>query len=116
MSESFVVVGYEPSTTMPGSIASLLLAARRGKGLVYVGSVGTGSKDKVARDLKQQLNKARVDKPSVAIKGKNLVYARTDLIAEIEFRAWKGDRKLRHASFKGLREAADASEIYQLNG
>jgi len=42
-SESFAVIGYEPSTT-PGIIASLLLAARKGKGLVYVGSVGTGFK------------------------------------------------------------------------
>jgi bifunctional non-homologous end joining protein LigD len=50
------VVGYEPSTTMPGAIASLLLAARKGDSLVYVGSVGTGFKDSVARDLKQQLD------------------------------------------------------------
>ncbi|WP_440531346.1 non-homologous end-joining DNA ligase [Sinorhizobium fredii] len=35
-SDSFVIVGYEPST-MPGAIGRLLLAARRGEGLVYVG-------------------------------------------------------------------------------
>jgi bifunctional non-homologous end joining protein LigD len=59
-SESFVVVGYEPSTTMPGAIASLLLAARKGNSLVYVGSVGTGFKDSVARDLRKQLDQMSI--------------------------------------------------------
>jgi bifunctional non-homologous end joining protein LigD len=39
-SESFAVIGYEPSTALPGGIASLLLAARYRDGYKYVGSVG----------------------------------------------------------------------------
>src|SRR5690606_6763558 len=48
-SDSFVVIGYEPSNSMPGSFASLYLAAIKGDGLVYVGSVGTGFKHDYAR-------------------------------------------------------------------
>jgi bifunctional non-homologous end joining protein LigD len=114
-SESFVVVGYEPSTTMPGAIASLLLAARKGGELVYVGSVGTGFKDKVARDLKKQLDLLATDMPTVRIKGKNLVFTEPMRVAEVEFRAWTGDGKLRHASFKGLRDKADATHIYEID-
>jgi bifunctional non-homologous end joining protein LigD len=114
-SESFVVVGYEPSTTMPGAIASLLLAARKGNNLVYVGSVGTGFKDSVARDLKKQLDQIPIARPSVSIKGKSLVFARPELVAEIEFRAWTNDGKLRHASYKGLKDKADASNIYEID-
>ncbi|KQT05076.1 ATP-dependent DNA ligase [Rhizobium sp. Leaf391] len=113
-SESFLVIGYEPSTTMPGAIASLLLAARKGDGLVYVGSVGTGFKGSVARELKAQLDSIREAKPAVHAKAQGVVYARPELTAEIEFRAWTGDGKLRHASFKGLREAADTSAIYEI--
>ncbi|WP_245442296.1 hypothetical protein [Rhizobium chutanense] len=29
------------------------------------------------------------------------------LVAEIEYRAWRHDGELRHASYKGLRDAAD---------
>ncbi|HEV7436838.1 MAG TPA: non-homologous end-joining DNA ligase, partial [Pseudorhizobium sp.] len=43
-SDTFAIVGYEPSTTFPGAIASLLLAARYRDGWQYVGSVGTGFK------------------------------------------------------------------------
>jgi bifunctional non-homologous end joining protein LigD len=36
------------------------------------------------------------------------------LIAEIVYRAWTDDGKLRHASYKGLRELQDNAEIYKL--
>jgi bifunctional non-homologous end joining protein LigD len=36
--------------------------------------------------------------------------------AEIAFRAWTNDGKLRHASFKGIRDDADAGDIYRLEG
>lgn len=39
--DSFVIVGFEPST-VPGAIGRLLLAARKGGELVYVGGCGTG--------------------------------------------------------------------------
>lgn len=41
-SETFLIVGYEPSSVALGGIGRLLLAAHGNCGLVYVGSVGTG--------------------------------------------------------------------------
>lgn len=35
-------------------------------------------------------------------------------MAEVVFRVWTEDGKLRHASFKGLREEADADAINEL--
>jgi bifunctional non-homologous end joining protein LigD len=63
------VVGYE----LPGAIASLLLAASKGKDLVYAGSLGTGFKHAEALALKQQLDAMRTSKPAVKIKGKHRV-------------------------------------------
>ena len=85
-SESFQVVGYEPSDAMRGAIGRLLLAARKGGRLVYVGGVGTGFKHKEARDLKTLLDQIPADKPPVALKRKNAVFARPNYVAEIEFR------------------------------
>ncbi|MGO7817924.1 hypothetical protein ACC684_11660 [Rhizobium ruizarguesonis] len=36
------------------------------------------------------------------------------LIAEIEYRAWTDDEKLRHASYKGLRDEADDETVLEL--
>jgi bifunctional non-homologous end joining protein LigD len=113
-SESFAVIGYEPSVKVRGSIASLLLAARKGDDLVYVGSVGTGFSAKLARDLKRQLDDIRTDKPAAAVKGKTLVFTEPRLVAEVTFGAWTHDGKLRHTSFKGLREVADHAEVFDL--
>lgn len=113
-SDSFAVVGYEPSTKVPGAIASLLLAARKGDELVYVGSVGTGWKHAEARALKRQLDGMVTSRPAVKVKGRGLVFVEPTLVAEIEYRAWTSDQQLRHASFKGLREAEDAENIREL--
>jgi len=99
---------------MPGTVASLLLAALRGGDLFHVGSVGTGWKDSVAHVLNQALDKMPAEKPSVRIKGKNIVYARPDFVAEIEYRTWTGDGKLRRASFKGVRDASDEGSAHEI--
>ena len=115
-SENFVIVGYEPSTKVPGSIANLLLAARAGSGLAYVGAVGTGFSENAGRDLKRQLDSMKTTTPAVALKRKGIVFSRPELIAAVHFRGWTGDGKLRHSSFKGLRDAADDTTIYALEG
>ncbi len=113
-SDSFVIISYEPSTAVRGAIASLLLAAKQDYGLVYVGSVGTGFKHQQAKDIRKQLDAIRIDKPAAPIKGKKLIFTEPTLVAEIEYRAWTGDNKLRHASFKGMREDADHAEVHSL--
>ncbi|MBB4001250.1 non-homologous end-joining DNA ligase [Aurantimonas endophytica] len=114
-SDSFVVFGYEPSSKVRGAIASLLLAAQSEKGLVYVGSVGTGFKGDQVRELRQQLDAMKTERPPYAPRERKLVIARPELVAEIEYRGWTGDRKLRHASFKRLRETADSADVFRLS-
>lgn len=112
-SESFVIVGYEPSTAARGGIGSLLLAAYQGDALVYVGSVGTGFKEKDAIEVRRMLDALKTKRPTVAVDKKAVVFAQPTLIAEIEFRAWTDDGKLRHASYKGLRDVQDNAAIYK---
>ena len=113
-SESFAIVGYLPSTRAKNAIASLILAGRKNGVLVHVGNVGTGFSSTVLAELKRRLDDLRTGTPALAIKGRDLVFAEPRLIAEIEFRAWTGDGRLRHASFKGLRERADHDEIFEV--
>ena len=112
-SDSFIVVGYEPSGSARGGVGNLLLAARKGHDFVFVGSVGTGFKESDAVHLRKTLD---MRPPIVGLPtGKAIVFAQPTLIAEIEYRAWTDDGKRRHASYKGLREAQDNAAIYEID-
>jgi bifunctional non-homologous end joining protein LigD len=115
-SDSFFIVGWEKSIVARGHIGSLLLAARRGEDLVYVGSVGTGFKESVAWKLRELMRKIEAKAPPIAYDGsrKNLIWLKPTLIAEIEYRAWTRDAKLRHASYKGLRDKQDNADVYDI--
>ncbi|TAY91879.1 non-homologous end-joining DNA ligase [Rhizobium ruizarguesonis] len=108
-SDSFAIVGYEKSGSAFGKIGALLLAARTGGELVYVGSVGTGFNERSAAQLREAMDKIKAPAPAVEYSGrrKNIVWIKPTLIAEVEYRAWTHDGKLRHASYKGLRERQD---------
>ncbi|QIJ42595.1 ATP-dependent DNA ligase [Rhizobium leguminosarum] len=111
-SDSFVIVGYERSTVARAGIGRLLLAARKGKKLVYVGGVGTGFNERNAYKLREKLDGLITSTPAAAVDRKGAIFVKPNLIAEIEYRAWTDDGKLRHASYKGLREVQDNSDVY----
>ncbi|TBG70921.1 non-homologous end-joining DNA ligase [Rhizobium leguminosarum] len=115
-SDSFFIVGYERSTAARRQIASLLLAARKDDGLVYVGSVGTGFKESDVSELRDMMDKIIRKTPPLRYTGdrKNVVWLQPTLIAEIDYRAWTDDGKLRHASYKGLREVQDNAAVYKV--
>ncbi|MBX5148498.1 non-homologous end-joining DNA ligase [Rhizobium lentis] len=104
-SDGFVIVGYEKSTASFGGIGRLLLAARKGNGFVYVGGVGTGFNERSAAELREEMDKLIIRKPAVNTgRKRNAVFVDPKLVAEIQYGGWTHDGKLRHASYKGLRE------------
>lgn len=113
--DSFAIIGYEPSSSMSGSIARLMLAARRDTKLVYVGVVGTGFSHLQARELKNALDAIPSNKIPFPMKRKHAVFSEPIYIAEIAYRGWTREGKLRHASFKGLRQPEDEATIFDLN-
>lgn len=114
-SDTFLIIGYEPSSVALGGIGRLLLAAHGNYGLEYVGSVGTGFTHTSATALRKQLDRiVAASPPARGISKKGVIWVRPKLAAEIAYRGWTHDDKLRHASFKGLREKADEAKIYGL--
>jgi bifunctional non-homologous end joining protein LigD len=114
-SDSFAIVGYQASASSLGGLGRLYLAARSGGDLIYVGGVGTGFTQRTATELVARLRPLVHAKSTV--KGSRLleaVWVKPVLVAEVEFRGWTSDNKLRHASFKGLRDDADNVRIYEL--
>ncbi|PDS48576.1 ATP-dependent DNA ligase [Rhizobium anhuiense] len=115
-SDSFMIVGYERSPAARGQIGSLILAAYKKGVLVHVGSVGTGFKQKQTSELRSLLDRLVTKKPPVSIEGRrpDVVWVEPVLIAEIEYRAFTHDGKLRHASYKGLREVQDNAAVFKI--
>ena len=117
-SEAFLIIGYEKSSASPAGFGSLVLAAYRGADLVRVGSVGTGFKETEIVRLRKMLDKLRWKRkqPPLPYSGSaDVVWVEPTLIAEIEFRAWTTDGKLRHPSYKGLRERQDNADVFRLD-
>ncbi|MBY5904065.1 hypothetical protein HFO88_27530 [Rhizobium leguminosarum] len=46
---------------------------------------------------------------------KGAIFVKPKLIAEIGYRGWTDDGKLRHASYKGLRDRQDNAAVYELS-
>ncbi len=114
--QEFVIAGFVPSTSTSRAIGSLLLGVQEKKGLVPVGRVGTGFSVKLAKDLYTKLTSIRQEQSPFAIEltaeeKRGAIFVKPQMVAEVEFRAWTADRRLRHASFRGLRDDKTAEEV-----
>ena len=113
--EEFVIGGYSRSEVRGKPFSSLLLGSFEDGKLMYSGKVGTGFDasdfDALARRFKP-LERAKspfVDVPREELKG--AVWLEPRLVAQIEFTERTRDGRLRHPSFKGLREDKPAAEV-----
>lgn len=66
--------------------------------------------------MRNQLDRPTASSPPARdISLTDMIWVKPTLSAEIAFRGWTHDQKLRHASSKGLRDKADEATIYRLN-
>jgi bifunctional non-homologous end joining protein LigD len=106
--EAFYVGGFSTSNQNP--LVALLLGRWDDENFIYVGRVGTGFTESVLHDLSQRLNKFtqaatpfKGAQPSIH-RGEVNHWVKPALSVEIQFSAWTDSGRLRHASFKGVRE------------
>lgn len=112
----FVIVGYVPSTAVRHAVGSLVLGYYEAGALVHAGRVGTGFSNTVATDLMSALEPLDSSQPkfktAVALaNSRGVKWVKPELVAEIEYRGWSSDSLLRQASFKGIREDKQPTEI-----
>ncbi len=113
--EEFVIGGYSRSEVKGKPFSSLLLGSFADGKLVYSGKVGTGfveaDFDRLARKF-EPLERATSPFAEVpAAERKGAVWLEPRLVAEVAFAERTRDGRLRHPSFKGLREDKPARAV-----
>lgn len=113
----FVVGGFtKPAGTRSG-FGSLLLGAYDNDRFVYTGRVGTGFSSRQLQDLHAQLKKIEVKSPPFSDEppdARGAHWVEPKMVIEVEFTERTRDGRLRHPSFRGLREDRDAEEIVMM--
>jgi bifunctional non-homologous end joining protein LigD len=114
---SAVIAGWKPGDGgRSGRIGSLLLGVQGADGLEYAGHVGTGFSTAVLADLQRRLGALRRDSSPYATAmprehARDAVWVEPELVCEVEHAQWTRDGRLRHPSYKGLRDDVPPEEV-----
>ena len=114
---SAVVAGWKPGEGgRSGRIGSLLLGVHGPRGLEYAGHVGTGFSAATLAALGRQLEPLRRDESPFATDvprehARSAVWVDPVLVAEVDYTEWTRDGRLRHPSYKGLRDDVPPDEV-----
>jgi bifunctional non-homologous end joining protein LigD len=114
---SVVIAGWKPGDGgRSGRIGSLLLGVQGEHGLEFAGHVGTGFTVPVLADLGERLEALRRDDSPFATDvprehARHAVWVEPVLVCDVEYTEWTRDDRLRHPSYKGLRDDVPAQEV-----
>ncbi len=116
LDQEVVIGGWHPGKgRRADTIGALLLGLPSSDGLRYVGKVGTGFTDAALRDLAAVLGPlARKTSPFLDVPrkdAKDAVWCEPLLVGEVRYSQWTNERRLRHPSWRGLRQALDPADI-----
>jgi len=105
-SQEVAIIGFSPISNGAAQIGALHLAVYNGKQFEYAGKVGTGFTSKMREQLFKMLRKDRVDSPAAvgAPRERDATWVKPKYVGEVAFTEWTRDGRLRHPSFKGLRD------------
>jgi bifunctional non-homologous end joining protein LigD len=114
--QSVVVGGWRPGQgRRAGGIGSLLFGVPDDEGrLIYAGHVGTGFRDQDLDDLKRMLTGRRTcpfdgDLPRDITRDAHWV--EPDLVGEVAYAGWTADGRLRHPSWRGIRDDLEPDDV-----
>jgi bifunctional non-homologous end joining protein LigD len=113
---SAVVVGWKPGEGgRSGQLGSLLLGVHDGGRLVFAGHVGTGFSAVTLALLGDRLAPLRRATPALddvpREHARSAVWVEPVLVCDVDHTEWTAAGRLRHPSFKGLRDDVDPAAV-----
>jgi bifunctional non-homologous end joining protein LigD len=114
--QEVVIIGWEIGTGRRAEgIGALLLAVHVDGELRYAGQVGTGFTERALADLRRRLEPLATTRAPVRDAPSDVVsvarWVRPALVGEVVFGEWTADGRLRHPSWRGLRDDKNASDV-----
>ncbi len=115
--QEVVIGGWTPGQGRRSStIGSLLLGVHENTRLVYAGNVGTGFTEETLRELGEIL--APLERPASPFDGpvpreqaRHAHWVDPALVGEVQYAEWTPDGRLRHPSWRGLRDDKSPENI-----
>jgi bifunctional non-homologous end joining protein LigD len=105
--QELVIGGFTDPEGQRSGLGALLVGVYDKNRLRYAGKVGTGFSVKAAQDLRRKLDRLAQSTNPFGAKVPRMARAhwvKPELVANVMFSEWTPDGRLRHPSFKGLRE------------
>jgi bifunctional non-homologous end joining protein LigD len=114
--QEFVIGGYTEPAGSRRHLGALLLGVREGDRLAYCGKVGTGFDEVSLRDLESRLVRRQqretpFEPAPKRAERRGAHWVTPDIVCEVEFSEFTSDGRLRHATFRGLREDKNAQAV-----
>ena len=114
--QSVVVGGWRPGQgRRVGGVGSLLFGVPDDEGrLVYAGHVGTGFTDQDLRDLERMFTSRKTSPFHGALPRdvtRDAHWVEPDLVGEVAYAVWTADGRLRHPSWKGVRDDLEPDDV-----
>ena len=112
-----VIAGWkEGDGGRSGRIGSLLLGVHSDEGFVFCGHVGTGFTERALADMGRRLaplhrDTSPYDRPVPRPDARGARWVEPVLVGTVAYTEWTSDGRLRHPSWKGLRDDVDATEV-----
>jgi bifunctional non-homologous end joining protein LigD len=112
--QELVIGGFTDPEGQRSGLGALLLGVYEDGKLRYAGKVGTGFSVEVAQDLRRKLDRLTQSTNPFGDKVPRMARAhwvKPKLVANVTFGEWTPDGRLRHPSFKSLREDMAPREV-----
>ncbi len=115
--QEVVIGGYTPGKgSRSGAIGALIMGVPSGRGLRYVGKVGTGFSDAHLKELAARLSKLvrktspfEEEPPRSQVAG--ATWVRPSLVGEVRFSDWTREGRLRQPAWRGLRPDKSPTDV-----
>ncbi|HVA07301.1 MAG TPA: non-homologous end-joining DNA ligase, partial [Acidimicrobiales bacterium] len=115
--QEVIIGGWTPGEgNREGRLGSLLLGIPEAGGLRYVGQVGTGFTASILEDLVDRLDGLRSDHNPFATAvppryAHSATWVEPSLVGEVRFGEWTKEGRMRHPSWRGLRDDKSPQEV-----